>query len=210
MHISSISTYNEPRISIFRLKDGTQLYLSLRSYDHESIEVAKSSIEQCVLVIKKWMASNFLKLNDDKTELLVVHPKHIETPSLRSIAVGDEVINSSECARNIGVMLDQNLNMEQQITTICKSAFLHILHNSKSCLSSQFARLIMGTNKRDHIRPVLKKLHWLPIDNRIVFKILLLTFKARAKFAPQYIQDLINDYTPRETCALVQKSAKNS
>ena len=45
---------------------------------------------------------------------------------LRSIAVGDEVINPSECARNIGVMLDQNLNMEQQITTICKSAFFHI------------------------------------------------------------------------------------
>ena len=44
---------------------------------------------------------------------------------LRSIAVGDEVINPSECARNIGVMLDQNLNMEQQITTICKSAFFH-------------------------------------------------------------------------------------
>ena len=59
------------------------------------------------------------------------------------------------------------------------------------------ARLIMGTNKRDHIRPVLKKLHWLPIDNRIVFKILLLTFKARAKLALQYIQDLINDYTPQ-------------
>ena len=55
----------------------------------------------------------------------------------------------------------------------------------------------MGTNKRDHIRPVLKKLHWLPIENRIVFKILLLTFKARAKLAPQYIQDLINDYTPQ-------------
>ena len=29
-------------------------------------------------------------------------------------------------ARNIGVMLDQNLNMEQEITTICKSAFFHI------------------------------------------------------------------------------------
>ena len=101
-------------------------YLSFRSNDHESIEVAKSSIEQCVLVIKKWIASNFRKLNDDKTEVLVVHPKHIETPSLRSIAVWDEVIHSSECARNIGVMLDQNLNMEQQITTICKSAFLHI------------------------------------------------------------------------------------
>ena len=168
---------------------------------------------------------------------MVVYPKHIETPSLRSIAVGEEVINPSECARNIGVMLDQNLNMEQQITTICKSAFLHIrnirkvrkylpqhaaetvvnalvtsrLDNCNALLfglpknllqklqyvQNSAARLIMGTNKRDHIRPVLRKLHWLPIDNRIVFKILLLTFKARAKLAPQYIQDLINDYTPQ-------------
>ena len=64
----------------------------------------------------------------------------------------------------------------------------------------------MGTNKRDHIRPVLKKLHWLPIENRIVFKILLLTFKARAKLAPQYIQDLINDYTPQRNLRSGSKS----
>ena len=80
-------------VSYHMYADDTQLYLSFRSNDHESVEVAKSSIEQCVVAIKKWMASNFLKLNDDKTELLVVHPKHIETPSLRSLAVGDEVIN---------------------------------------------------------------------------------------------------------------------
>ena len=127
MYISPLGDlFRQHNVSYHMYADDTQLYLPFRSNDHESIEVAKSSIEQCVLVIKKWMASNFLKLNDDKTELLVVHPKHIETPSLRSIAVGDEVINRLECARNIGVMLDQNLNMEQQITTICKSAFFHI------------------------------------------------------------------------------------
>ena len=238
MYISPLGDLvRQHNVSYHMYADDTQLYLSFRSNDYESTEVAKSSIEQCVLAIKKWMASNFLKLNDDKTELLVVYPKHIETPSLRSIAVGEEVINPSECARNIGVMLDQNLNMEQQITTICKSAFLHIrnirkvrkylpqhaaetvvnalvtsrLDNCNALLfglpknllqklqyvQNSAARLIMGTNKRDHIRPVLKKLHWLPIDNRIVFKILLLTFKARAKLAPQYIQDLINDYTPQ-------------
>ena len=235
MYISPLGDLvRQHNVSYHMYADDTQLYLSFRSCDHESIEVAKSSIEQCVLVIKKWMASNFLKLNDDKTELLVIHPKHIEIPSLRSIAVGDEVINPSEHARNIGVMLDQNLNMEQEITTIFKSAFFHIrkvrkylpqhaaetvvnalvtsrLDNCNALLfglpknqlqklqyvQNSAARLIMGTNKRDHIRPVLKKLHWLPIEKRNVFKILLLTFKARAKLAPQYIQDLINDYTPQ-------------
>ena len=105
MYISPLGDLvRQHNVSYHMYADDTQLYLSFRSNDHESIEVAKSSIEHCVLVIKKWMASNFLKLNDDKTELLVVHPKHIETPSLRSIAVGDEVINPSECARNVGLL----------------------------------------------------------------------------------------------------------
>ena len=161
MHISCISTNNEPRISIFRLKDDTQLHLSLRSYDHESIEVAKSSIEQCVLLIKKCMASNFLKLNGDKTELLVVHPKYIETPSLRSIAVGDKFINPSKCARNIGVMLDQNLNMEQQITTLCKSAFLHIrnIRKVRKYLPQHAAETVV--NALAHVHLTIAMLYYL-------------------------------------------------
>ena len=78
----------------------------------------------------------------------------------------------------------------------------------EACTSNpSLGQLIMGTNKCDHIRPVLKKLHWLPIDNRIVFKILLLTFKARAKLAPQYIQNLINDYTPQRNLLCFKMSA---
>ena len=39
------------------------------------------------------------------------------------------------------------------------------------------ARIITGTRKYDHITPVLRELHWLPVKERIDFKILLLTFK---------------------------------
>ena len=38
------------------------------------------------------------------------------------------------------------------------------------------ARLITGSSRRDHITPVLKNLHWLPVKLR-TFKILLLTYK---------------------------------
>ena len=38
-------------------------------------------------------------------------------------------------------------------------------------------RLIMVSNKYDSITPILKELHWLPIEQRIIFKINLLTFK---------------------------------
>ena len=58
------------------------------------------------------------------------------------------------------------------------------------------ARLLTGTKKREHITPVLASLHWLPVNFRIDFKILLFVFKALNGLAPQYISDLIQIYTP--------------
>ena len=40
------------------------------------------------------------------------------------------------------------------------------------------ARIITGIKKYDHITPALKELHWLPVQQRIEFKILLPTYKA--------------------------------
>ena len=40
------------------------------------------------------------------------------------------------------------------------------------------APIITRTKKYDHIKPVLKQLHWLPVNQRINYKILLLTYKA--------------------------------
>ena len=50
------------------------------------------------------------------------------------------------------------------------------------------------------------KLHWLPIRDRIIFKILLLTFKAMNNLAPQYISDLLVKYTP---CRTLRSSSGN-
>ena len=40
------------------------------------------------------------------------------------------------------------------------------------------ARMLSLRRKFDHITPVLKDLHWLPVEQRIEYKVLLLTFKA--------------------------------
>ena len=47
------------------------------------------------------------------------------------------------------------------------------------------------TKKRDHITPVLRKLHWLTIDKRIVFKVLIITYKVLHGLSPKYISDLL-------------------
>ena len=53
------------------------------------------------------------------------------------------------------------------------------------------ARVVSGSKKYDHITPVLKDLHWLPIRKRIEFKILLLTFKCMQGCAPLYLRELL-------------------
>ena len=58
------------------------------------------------------------------------------------------------------------------------------------------ARLVTRTNRDDHITPVLKGLHWLPVQERIMFKILLLTYKTIHGTAPSYLSELVSSYTP--------------
>ena len=55
------------------------------------------------------------------------------------------------------------------------------------------ARLISRTRKFDHITPVLRDLHWLPIRKRIDFKIATLVFKCLHDLAPPY---LVGDIVP--------------
>ena len=58
------------------------------------------------------------------------------------------------------------------------------------------ARLVTRTGKYEHITPVLKSLHWLPVRERIDFKVLLLTYKALHGLAPEYLTELIKHHTP--------------
>ena len=54
------------------------------------------------------------------------------------------------------------------------------------------ARIVTLTRKRDHITPVLYNLHWLPIKERIEYKILLTPL-----LTPRYIIDLLYVYVPK-------------
>ena len=63
-------------------------------------------------------------------------------------------------------------------------------------LQNTCARVILKRRKYDHVTPMLMELHWLPVDCRIQFKILLLVYKCLHGLAPQYLADLLVPYTP--------------
>ena len=56
------------------------------------------------------------------------------------------------------------------------------------------ARVVTLSRKSCHITPILKELHWLPVSQRIVFKLMLI--KSFNDIAPIYISELLKVYTP--------------
>ena len=63
-------------------------------------------------------------------------------------------------------------------------------------IQNSAARLVTRTRFSDHITPVLRDLHWLPVKFRIIYKTLLLTYKCLHGLAPEYLTDFIQEYRP--------------
>jgi hypothetical protein len=78
------------------------------------------------------MTINKLKLNDDKTEFLVLSTskKQHKIPE-RPLSIGTSKITRSASARNLGVTLDSSLNMKKHISSVCKSSYLHLKNIGK-------------------------------------------------------------------------------
>ena len=61
------------------------------------------------------------------------------------------------------------------------------------------ARLIAGLRKYDRITETMYDLHWLPVERRIQFKLLLVTYKALNGLAPVYLSSLLVPYSSRRS-----------
>lgn len=79
------------------------------------------------------------------------------------------------------------------------------------------ARLVKRYPKFGHTSPLLSELYWLPVEHRIVFKILLLVFKSLNNLAPSYLSDLLSPYIPshslrssKQSLLVVPKSTQKS
>jgi len=68
--------------------------------------------------------------------------------------------------------------------------------NKLQRVQNMLARVVTGTRKFDHITPILKDLHWLPIVQRIEFKMATIVFKVRLQRQPEYLSALVIDYEP--------------
>ncbi|XP_046550024.1 uncharacterized protein LOC124259852 [Haliotis rubra] len=68
--------------------------------------------------------------------------------------------------------------------------------NRLQCVQDTATRIVSLARKQDHITPILKDLHWLPVQHRITFKILCLAHRCLSGNTPGYLQDLLPIYSP--------------
>ena len=75
----------------------------------------------------------------------------------------------------------------------CNALCYGITDELTRCLQSvqnAAARLVKGTRRCDNISPVLRQLHWLPVRQRVVFKIATLVYRFLSSNAPGYLADV--------------------
>ena len=214
--------------------DDTQIYVSVPASDAAS---AVEHFKECVKCIDSWMGSNRLKLNTDKTQVIWIGTRQqLEKIHVSELLIGSDTISTSSKVSDLGVLIDDQLKMSDQISSLCRSCFFQLRQirsikrslttDSRISLVNAFvssrldycnslfyginkglltklqhiqnaaARLISGARKYDHVTPVLKQLHWLPVRQRVSFKIAVLVYKCLHGLARSY---LVRDCVPVST-----------
>ena len=226
-----------PSVQVGGYADDHQLYLSYKPGDTTSESNAIAKLSACIADVRTWMLSHKLKINDTKTEFMILGtPQQLSKVSIESIAVGNSLITPVKSLKNLGVVFDSHLSMSEHVNQVCQKGYYQlrkirqirkyldkqateklvhafVTSNIDYCNSLLFgtnisvidklqklqnaaARVILGARKYDHITPLLKELHWLPVSYRISFKIALLTYKCLNDRAPNYLSDLIKENKP--------------
>ena len=72
-----------------------------------------------------------------------------------------------------------------------------VLLNCLQLVQNRAAHIVTFTRRYEHVIPSLTDLHWLPVEYRIIYKTLLLVYKAINGFSPSYISNLHLSYGDR-------------
>ena len=210
--LSDIKRHHKANFQLYA--DDTQLYLTFIS---STADLAKLAIEDCVRDIDAWMIVNMRKMNRDNTEPVVLNASHRPPPpsTARNISVLYDTVMSMEhhvtAVCKAGFFYLQNISrIRKYISRHTAEIVLHAFITSRLdfCNSLLYglpkktikrlqhvqnaaARMVALTPKHEHILQVIQKLQWPPLKQRIICKILLMTFKCLNGIAPSCLSDLV-------------------
>ena len=105
--------------------DDSQLY---KCDTPKNIPVLIACVEDCIGEVKCWMETNKLKLNDDKTEVMLCSRKGVGSENDKALVldINGCSIQSSTSVKNLGVYLDQDMSMHSQINNLCRTLMTNL------------------------------------------------------------------------------------
>ena len=213
--------------------------------------VIKDDVPKCMKMITRWMNKMFLKINPDKTEILLLYPEWMEDSVIvRGVIIDEQCIRFSKYVKNVGLWLDGNLNFDHHVNKIVAHCYkllkdvgrvrsvlsrkhtemlVHAVTSSRLdyCNSVLFkmnksnlnklqkvqnsaARIVVRKRRRESISATLNELHWLRVESRIIFKILLLVHKYVRGKCPSNLQMPYKQFNcrPNDDLMLLEPACK--
>jgi hypothetical protein len=225
------------QVSYHKYADDTKLS---KSSDVTNFSFLQSSVQACCQDVLRWMNSNKLMLNTQKTELMPVGSTvRLGLVGSDSAKIGSSHVSFQKSVKYLGVTIDNTLSMKEHIGNVSRSCFLELRRistirlflSTEICIrlvtalissrldycnsiyanlpsedierlqriQSAAARLVLKKRKSDHITPLLKQLHWLPVMYRWQYKLSILAFRHFDGSLPAYLSNILTIYHPART-----------
>ena len=86
-----------------------------------------STLSDCLTDILFWMESSKLKLNPDKTDLIIIGTTQQRNRVISHFPVKLLGSDTFPSVRSLGIVFDSDFNFRQHISQVCKSCFYHII-----------------------------------------------------------------------------------
>ena len=145
MYIKPLSTIIDSH-SIIHHSFADDLQLQMSAPPNRISELLHS-MQSCISDVKAWATANMLKLNDSKTELILVtskRSKHLHNRPT-SITIGNAQIPFKLSVKNLGFTLDCHLTMNAHISNIARTCYFELRR------LASFRRFLTNTATATHV-----------------------------------------------------------
>ena len=121
-------------VNYHKYADDIQLYASYNpAVPGDKAETVRQ-LTYCIREVRRWMTLRMLKLNDDKTEMIIsISKRHLKLYGVCSMTSGADIISPVDCVRTLGVHTDQHLTMTHRVTAVCAACNYHLYRLSSIC-----------------------------------------------------------------------------
>ena len=125
--VSDVSEEGDPRpISIIGFADDHAMKKSFIPTLEDDEEVCIANIQACLFRVKEWMDSMRLKMNEGKTEFIIIGSSHqIAKCSTTHLNVNNIEVQRSSVIKYLGTHMDEKLSFKEHITAKCRTAAIN-------------------------------------------------------------------------------------